>query len=131
MTYEQGLCVPLGAELNGWEEVNGGVGIAGKAGEWQKVLKLSADMQRSGVQPDVWTYASLIAACQSCGNRWREALNFYQDMQDKGVRSCIITGDSRTCSQCQVATGTFLASSGSQQRVRGCCSTLSGPPPSV
>ena len=58
--------------------------VAGKAGDWQKVLKLSSDMQRSGVRPDVWTYASLIAACQSCGNRWREALAFYQDMQDKG-----------------------------------------------
>ncbi len=55
------------------------------------MLKLSADMRRSGVQPDVWTYASLIAACQSCGNRWREALDFYQDMQDKGARSGMIT----------------------------------------
>ena len=48
------------------------------------MLQLASDMQRSGVRRDVWTYASLIAACQSCGNRWREALAFYQDMQDEG-----------------------------------------------
>lgn len=66
------------------QEVQEGGNGAGKAGEWQKVLRLSSDMQRSGVQPDVWTYASLIAACQSCGNRWREALAFYEDMQKKG-----------------------------------------------
>ncbi len=57
---------------------------AGKAGDWQRVMKLAEDMQRSSMAPDVWTYASLIAACQSCGNRWKDALAFYQDMQDKG-----------------------------------------------
>ena len=65
-----------------------GSGRAGKAGNWQRVLKLASDMQRSSVQPDVWTYASLIAACQSCGNRWQDALAFYQDMQDKGELPC-------------------------------------------
>ena len=88
------VCVyTWGQSCMGGKEVNGGGGNAGKAGEWQKVMKLSSDMQRSGVKPDVWTYASLIAACQSCGNRWREALNFYQDMQDKGVRSCNVARD--------------------------------------
>ena len=57
---------------------------AGKAGDWQRVMKLSSDMRRSGVKLDVWTYASLIAACQSCGNRWQDALAFFQDMQDEG-----------------------------------------------
>lgn len=47
-------------------------------------MKLAEDMQNNGVARDVWTYASLIAACQSCGNRWKDALAFYQDMQDKG-----------------------------------------------
>lgn len=56
-------------------------------------MKLSADMQRSNVEPDVWTYASLIAACQSCGNRWQDALQFYKDMQDRGdyhIWACIM-----------------------------------------
>ena len=74
----------MGKIAIGQQETQEGDRGAGKAGDWQKVLKLSSDMQRSGVQPDVWTYASLIAACQSCGNRWREALTFYQDMQDNG-----------------------------------------------
>ena len=47
-------------------------------------MKLSADMRRSGVKRDVWTYASLISACQSCGNRWQDALAFFQDMQAEG-----------------------------------------------
>ena len=47
-------------------------------------MKLSSDMRRSNVKLDVWTYASLIAACQSCGNRWQDALAFLQDMQDEG-----------------------------------------------
>ena len=61
-----------------------GISCAGKAGDWQRVMKLAEDMQNNGVARDVWTYASLIAACQSCGNRWKDALAFYQDMQDKG-----------------------------------------------
>ena len=51
-------------------------------------MKLSSDMRRSGVKRDVWTYASLIAACQSCGNRWQDALVFFQDMQDEGGPLC-------------------------------------------
>ena len=62
------------------------------------MLKLASDMQRSSVQPDVWTYASLIAACQSCGNRWQDALAFYQDMQDKGELLCTDARESQTLS---------------------------------
>ena len=47
-------------------------------------MKLLSNMRGASVELDVWTYASLIAACQSCGNRWQDALAFFQDMQDEG-----------------------------------------------
>ena len=82
------------------------------------MLKLSSDMQRSGVQPDVWTYASLIAACQSCGNRWREALAFYQDMQDKGevLHPCRAGESDCSVILLDLDKVSLLAAAGSQQK---------------
>ncbi len=65
----------------------------GKAGDWERVLRLYADMQQSGVKPDVWTFSALTAACQACGNRWKDALKFLDQMESSGgssdrLRSC-------------------------------------------
>lgn len=64
------------------------MGLAGKAGDWERVQRLHGAMRAARIQPDVWTYASLAAACAACGNRWQEALAFEEDMRAAGVGSC-------------------------------------------
>ena len=61
-----------------------GLLCAGKARKWQQVLDVFAEMRECGVKPDVFTYSSLIKACQSCGNRWMQALNFLEQMRKEG-----------------------------------------------
>ncbi len=47
-------------------------------------MRLYDDMQQLGVQPDAWTFSALMAACQACGNRWKSALDFLEQMEDAG-----------------------------------------------
>lgn len=58
--------------------------LAGKAGEWDAMLRVFKAMQSAGVRPDVYTFTSLIRACQSCGNRWQKAIAFFKQMQHSG-----------------------------------------------
>lgn len=58
---------------------------AGKAGEWKRTMAVLKSMRAARVQPDVYTYTSLIRACQSCGNRWQSAIEFFNQMQQAGL----------------------------------------------
>lgn len=46
--------------------------------------QLFDDLQATELKADVWTYTSLINACQTCGNQWRQGLAFFQEMEAKG-----------------------------------------------
>ena len=59
--------------------------MPGKAGAWERALALLDQMRAAGVQPDVVTYSSLIAACQACGGRWQAALALLDQMQAEGA----------------------------------------------
>ena len=58
--------------------------LAGKAGYWRRTLDLLDELRAAGWKPDVFTYSSLIKACQICGNRWRDALLFMDEMKRAG-----------------------------------------------
>ena len=58
--------------------------VAGKACEWDRMLRIFSNMNTVRVKPDVYTFTSLIRACQSCGNRWRKAVGFFEQMQRSG-----------------------------------------------
>ena len=57
---------------------------AGKAGCWRQTLEAFEDMQVAGVKPDVFTFSSLIKACQACGNRWKPAMGYLKRMRAEG-----------------------------------------------
>lgn len=61
------------------------IGVAGKAGDWERVMQLRAEMRQLSVKPDVWTFSALMAACQACGNRWKSALEFLEQMEAAGA----------------------------------------------
>ena len=63
----------------------------GKAEDWARVRELHSSMQAARIAPDVWTYASLMAACAAGGNRWQEARAFEEEMRGAGLRR----GDAR------------------------------------
>ncbi|BDA43178.1 Pentatricopeptide repeat-containing protein At5g02860 [Coccomyxa sp. Obi] len=69
---------------------NAAIGAAGKAGSWERVIRLYEDMQQLGVTPDVWTFSALMAACQACGNRWKSALDFLEQMEDAGIKGNVV-----------------------------------------
>ena len=48
--------------------------------------QLHEQLQAAGIKEDVWTFSALFLACQSCGNRWQEALALHCDMEAAGVR---------------------------------------------
>lgn len=58
---------------------------AGKAGEWRLCLQAYADMRHAGYKADVYTYSSLIQACQCCGSRWKQAVDFFEEMKLAGM----------------------------------------------
>lgn len=60
------------------------IGHAGKAGNFARAIQLFDDLQAASLSPDVWTYTSLINACQTCGNQWREGIAFFKQMEVKG-----------------------------------------------
>ena len=47
-------------------------------------MHLFDELQSSKMKPDVWTYTSLINACQTCGNQWRQGIAFFQEMESQG-----------------------------------------------
>lgn len=47
-------------------------------------MQLFAELQANKLKADVWTYTSVINACQTCGNQWKEGLAFFQEMEAKG-----------------------------------------------
>lgn len=60
---------------------------AGKAGDFDMAMQLFAELPANKLKADVWTYTSMINACQTCGNQWKEGLAFFQEMEAKG-KSC-------------------------------------------
>ena len=56
----------------------------GKAGDLAMALQLFEELQSTKMKPDVWTYTSLINACQTCGNQWRQGIAFFQEMESQG-----------------------------------------------
>lgn len=57
---------------------------AGKAMRYDKVQHLFQQLQRRGFRPNVYTYTSLIAACQRAG-KWQEAWQAFEEMEAAGV----------------------------------------------
>lgn len=47
--------------------------------------ELYSEMQQRGVKPDVWTFSALMVACQTCGNRCQDALDFLEQMEAAGM----------------------------------------------
>ncbi len=43
------------------------------------------DMLRAGFKADVYTYSSLIQACQCCNSRWKDASRFFDQMKIAGM----------------------------------------------
>lgn len=62
---------------------------AGKSGDWDRTVQIFEALQATKLKPDVWTYTSLINACQSCGNDWQSGLEVFDDMEFQGVRLCM------------------------------------------
>ena len=58
--------------------------VAGKAGEWERTVQIYEALQDSDLKADVWTFTSLINACQSCGSDWKSGLEVFQDMEEQG-----------------------------------------------
>lgn len=58
--------------------------IAGKAMQYNRVQHLFQQLQQRGYRPNVYTYTSLIAACQRAG-RWQEAWQAFEDMEAAGM----------------------------------------------
>ena len=56
----------------------------GKSGDWDKTVQIFDALQDSKLKPDVWTYTSLINACQSCGNDWQSGIEVFEDMEFQG-----------------------------------------------
>jgi pentatricopeptide repeat protein len=57
---------------------------AGKAMQYNRVQQLFQQLQQRGYRPNVYTYTSLIAACQRAG-RWQEAWQAFEDMEAAGM----------------------------------------------
>lgn len=64
-------------------------------GEWDRMMRYFSSMKSAGVQADVYTFTSLIRACQSCGNRWQNAFVFFNQMRPAG--KAVPTGGSHIC----------------------------------
>ena len=63
--------------------------FAGKAGDYDMVIQLFENLQATQLKPDVWTYTSLINACQTCGKQWKQGIAFFQEMESQG-EYCLI-----------------------------------------
>ena len=63
----------------------------GKSGDWDKTVQIFDALQDSKLKPDVWTYTSLINACQSCGNDWQSGIEVFQDMEFQGKNSSALS----------------------------------------
>lgn len=57
---------------------------SGKAGDWERTVQIYEALQDSDLKADVWTFTSLINACQRCGNDWKSGLEVFQDMEEQG-----------------------------------------------
>ena len=58
--------------------------LAGKAGEWGLCMQTYEEMLHVGLKADIYTYSSLIQACQCCGSRWKQASSYFQQMKQEG-----------------------------------------------
>ena len=65
----------------------------GKSGDWEKTVQIFDALQDSKLNADVWTYTSVINACQSCGNDWQSGIEVFQDMEFQGASSLCSVGD--------------------------------------
>ena len=64
------------------------------------------DMLRAGFQADVYTYSSLIQACQCCNSRWKDASRFFDQMKAEGSSHTHATSSGKQqfiCSHWQVS----------------------------
>lgn len=52
-------------------------------------MQLFENLQATEMKPDVWTYTSLISACQTCGKQWKQGIAFFQEMESRG--ECCLT----------------------------------------
>lgn len=55
-------------------------------------LKLFEDMGDLGLLPDIFSFNSVISACESVG-QWETALNLFDEMQSRGISPDIITNN--------------------------------------
>ncbi len=51
-------------------------------------MQIFEALQETKLKPDVWTFTSLINACQSCGNDWQSGLEIFDDMEFQGLTAC-------------------------------------------
>lgn len=58
----------------------------GKSGDWERTVQIFEALQDSNLKADVWTFTSLINACQSCGNDWKSGIEIFQDMEAQGKK---------------------------------------------
>ena len=65
--------------------------LPGKAGQWRLCMEAYQDMLRTGFRADVYTYSSLIQACQCCDFRWRDASRFFDQMKAEGTLTLRLT----------------------------------------
>lgn len=60
---------------------------AGKSGDWERTVQIYEALQDSDLKADVWTFTSLINACQSCGSDWKSGIEIFEDMEEQGKSS--------------------------------------------
>lgn len=70
---------------------NSTISALGKAGQWSLCMATYREMLQAGFEADVYTYSSLIQACQCCNSRWKQATRLFEEMKDKGVKPNVIT----------------------------------------
>ena len=58
--------------------------LPGKAQQCDRARRLFEQLQQAGFRPNVYSYTSLISACQHVGN-WQEAWRVFEAMEQNGA----------------------------------------------